>query len=83
MNVVCPEDEVVPHLRGNPAVASADAEILAMVVRADADFEAGRFVTVSASVDAEALHEATLARLRARITADRSRRERVAHASKN
>ncbi len=74
MNVVRPTDNKVPPLGNGSEAAPADAEILAMVARADADVAAGRFITVTGPADSNALHEATMARLRARLTAGRSGR---------
>ena len=74
MNVVRPMDKGLPPLGISSEAASADAEILAMVARADADVAAGRFVTISGPADAEALHEAAMARLRGRIATDQSGR---------
>jgi hypothetical protein len=69
MNVVRAIDhDARPQVAGS---VSADAEILAMVARADADVAAGRFVTITSPADAEAVHEGTMARLRARIAAGR------------
>lgn len=45
-------------------------EIAAEAAAGIADAEAGRFVTVATAEDAAALHERTMARLRARLAAD-------------
>ena len=76
MNVVRPTDTVVLPLSSVSEASSATAEILAMVARADADVAAGRFVTVAGPADSEALHAATMARLRDRLAAARGSRGR-------
>jgi Arc/MetJ-type ribon-helix-helix transcriptional regulator len=48
----------------------AQDEIAEMVERADADIAAGRYVVVVTPEDSQALHEATMARLRARLASD-------------
>lgn len=48
----------------------AENEIAAMVERADADVAAGRYATVATPEDSQALHEAAMARLRARMASD-------------
>jgi len=48
----------------------AEEEIIAAAAAGIADMEAGRFVTISGPEDAEALHQRTMARLRARLAAD-------------
>jgi Arc/MetJ-type ribon-helix-helix transcriptional regulator len=45
-------------------------EIAAMVERADADVAAGRYAMVATPEDSRALHEAAMARLRARLASD-------------
>jgi Arc/MetJ-type ribon-helix-helix transcriptional regulator len=47
-------------------------EIVSEAEAGIADLEAGRFVTIATSVDAAALHERTMARLRSRLAADGS-----------
>jgi hypothetical protein len=74
MNVVRPTDKIAPPLGAGSEATSADADILAMVARADADVAAGRFITVTGPVESDDLHEATMARLRARLSAGRSGR---------
>jgi hypothetical protein len=51
-------------------VAYAEDEIVAEAEAGIADAEAGCFITVSSSGDAEALHEPTMARLRDRLASD-------------
>ncbi|HME27578.1 MAG TPA: hypothetical protein VKI44_40695 [Acetobacteraceae bacterium] len=52
----------------------AEEEIATIAARADADIAAGRYVTVTTQADSDALHEAAMNRLRARIAAgDRGR----------
>jgi hypothetical protein len=48
----------------------AENEIAAMVERAYADVAAGRYATVATPEDSQALHEAAMARLRARMASD-------------
>ena len=48
----------------------AEDEIVAEAEAGIADAEAGCFITVSSSGDAEALHERTMARLRDRLASD-------------
>ena len=74
MKVVYPLDSMTHSLADQSDAAALNAEIVAMVARADADVAAGRFVTISGPADSEALHDATMARLRARIAAGRSPR---------
>jgi Arc/MetJ-type ribon-helix-helix transcriptional regulator len=52
----------------------AEDEIAAIVERADADIAAGRYVTLTTQADSDALHEAAMSRLRARIAAGDSGR---------
>jgi len=52
----------------------AEGEIADMVERADADVAAGRYAMVATAEDSRALHEAAMARLRARMTSDASGR---------
>nr|WP_294527750.1 hypothetical protein [uncultured Rhodopila sp.] len=49
---------------------AAEVEIAEMVERADADLAAGRYVTVSTPEESQALHEAAMDRLRARLASD-------------
>jgi len=74
MNVVSPADTIVLRLGSSSEAAPVDAEILAMVTRADADVAAGRFITVEGPADSDAVHEATMARLRAHLMANHSER---------
>ncbi len=53
------------------AELDAEGEIVALAHAGIADIEAGRFTTIATPEDAEALHERTMARLRARLDADR------------
>jgi Arc/MetJ-type ribon-helix-helix transcriptional regulator len=48
----------------------AEGEIATMVQRADADMAAGRYVTVATPEDDQALHEAAMNRLHARLASD-------------
>lgn len=48
----------------------AQGEIAEMVERADADVAAGRFAMVATPEDSQALHEAAMDRLRARMASD-------------
>ena len=48
----------------------AEGEIAGMVERADADVAAGRYAVVGTEADSRALHEAAMARLRARMAID-------------
>jgi Arc/MetJ-type ribon-helix-helix transcriptional regulator len=48
----------------------AEGEIADMVERADADVAAGHYTTVATAEDSQALHEAAMARLRARMAGD-------------
>ncbi len=52
----------------------AEGEIADMVERADADVAAGHYATVATAEDSQALHEAAMARLRARVAGDASGR---------
>lgn len=61
---------VVEALRLYADHLDAEDEITAMVERADADVAAGRYVTVVAPEDSQALHEEAMARLRARLAED-------------
>ena len=72
MNVVYPLDGPTRSLGDRSDAASHNDEIVAMVARAEADVATGRFVTISGPADSEALHDATMARLRARIAEGRS-----------
>ena len=72
MNVVHPLDGLTRSRGDRSDAAALNAEIVAMVARAEADVAAGRFVTISGPADSEALHDATMARLRARIAEGRS-----------
>jgi Arc/MetJ-type ribon-helix-helix transcriptional regulator len=49
---------------------AVEDEIADMVRRADADIEAGRYVTVSTPEDSQALHDAAMDRLRTRLASD-------------
>ena len=60
-------DFVAEALRAYCDHLDAEVEIAAMVVRADADMAAGRFVTVSSAEDREALHERVMTRLHTRV----------------
>ena len=60
-------DFVADALRAYADHIEAETEIAAMASRADADIEAGRFVTVTGADDSEALHASTMVRLRARL----------------
>jgi hypothetical protein len=48
----------------------AENEIGVLVERADADLAAGRYTVVATQKDSNALHDAAMARLRARLTGD-------------
>jgi Arc/MetJ-type ribon-helix-helix transcriptional regulator len=48
----------------------AEGEIADMVQRADADVAGGRYTMVATAEDSQALHDATMARLRARMASD-------------
>ncbi len=61
---------VVEALRLYADHLDAEDEITAMVERADADVVAGRYVTVATPEDSQALHEGTIARLRAQLAED-------------
>lgn len=50
----------------------AEADIAALVARADADLAAGRVAVVAGPADSDALHARTMDRLRARMIDDRS-----------
>ncbi len=63
-------DYVTEALRAYADHIDAEDEIAAMSPRADADMASGRFVTIASTADGEALHERTMARLRARIRQD-------------
>jgi Arc/MetJ-type ribon-helix-helix transcriptional regulator len=49
---------------------AAEDDIVSLVERADADMAAGRYVTVSTPEDSQALHDAAMDRLRARLARD-------------
>jgi Arc/MetJ-type ribon-helix-helix transcriptional regulator len=53
------------------AELDAEDEIIAVAHAGTADIEAGRFTTIATPEDADALHERTMARLRARLDADK------------
>jgi Arc/MetJ-type ribon-helix-helix transcriptional regulator len=48
----------------------AENEISMLVERADADLEAGRYTVVATPEDSDALHDAAMTRLRARLVDD-------------
>ena len=50
-------------------LAASEAEMDALVERADADIEAGRFVIVITPEDSDALHVAAMGRLRVQLAA--------------
>jgi Arc/MetJ-type ribon-helix-helix transcriptional regulator len=54
-------------LRGYADYLDAEGEIAGMVERADADIAAGRYVMVETSEQSQALHEAAMDRVRARL----------------
>jgi Arc/MetJ-type ribon-helix-helix transcriptional regulator len=64
------EDFVVDALRAYAGHLDTEAEIAAMVDRADADMASGRFVTVASTEDSDAVHERAMARLRLRLPRD-------------
>lgn len=64
------EEFIAAALRLYADHLDAEDEVAAMVGRADEDLAAGRFVTVTTDEDAERLHEAAMARLRARLAED-------------
>jgi Arc/MetJ-type ribon-helix-helix transcriptional regulator len=65
-------DYVTEALRLYADLLDSDDEIAEIVERADADIAAGRYVTVRTPADNEALHEAAMDRLRARLATDAS-----------
>jgi Arc/MetJ-type ribon-helix-helix transcriptional regulator len=65
-------DYVTEALRLYADLLDSDDEIAEIVERAGADIAAGRYVTVRSSADNEALHEAAMERLRARLATDAS-----------
>ena len=67
-------DYVATALRLYADHLDAEDEIAAIVERADADLAAGRQVMVATPEDGEALHDAAMSRLRARLAADDSGR---------
>ena len=64
---------VTEALRLYAELLNSDDEIVEIVERADADIAAGRYVTVRTQADSEALHEATMGRLRVKMATDASR----------
>lgn len=66
-NAASEADFVVDALDAYADHLDTEAEIAAMVARADADMASGRFVTVTCTEDSDAVHERALARLRARL----------------
>ena len=65
-------DYVAEALRAYSEHLDAEDEIAEMVQRADANVASGRFKMVETPEDSEALHEATMSRLRARMADDAS-----------
>ncbi|PPQ28580.1 ribbon-helix-helix domain-containing protein [Rhodopila globiformis] len=63
-------DYIVEALRLYADHLDAEDEIAGMAERADADIAAGRYVTVATPEDSEALHQAAMTRLRARLAAE-------------
>ena len=63
-------DYVTSALRLYADHLDAEAEMDALVERADADIEAGRFATVITPEDSDALHVAAMGRLRVRLAAN-------------
>jgi Arc/MetJ-type ribon-helix-helix transcriptional regulator len=63
---------VTEALRLYAELLDSDNEIAEIVERADADIAAGRYVTVRTQADGEALHEAAMDRLRAKLAIDAS-----------
>jgi Arc/MetJ-type ribon-helix-helix transcriptional regulator len=65
-------DYVTAALRLYADHLDTEDEIATIAARADADIAAGRYVTVTTQEDSDALHDAAMARLRARLAADSS-----------
>jgi Arc/MetJ-type ribon-helix-helix transcriptional regulator len=66
-------DYVTEALHLYADLLDSDDEIAEIVERADADIAAGRYVTVRTQADSDALHDAAMDRLRARLATDASR----------
>jgi Arc/MetJ-type ribon-helix-helix transcriptional regulator len=64
-------DYIAEALRLHADHLNAENEIAGMAERADADMAAARYVTVATPEDSDALHQAAMARLRARLAAER------------
>jgi Arc/MetJ-type ribon-helix-helix transcriptional regulator len=62
-------DRIVEALRLYADHPEVEDEIAGMAKRAEADMAAVRYVTVATPEDSEALHQAAMARLRARLAA--------------
>jgi Arc/MetJ-type ribon-helix-helix transcriptional regulator len=67
-------DYVQEAVRAYAEHLEAEDRISELVERADADFEAGRYVTVSTREQSEGLHEAAMERLQNQLADDASRR---------
>jgi Arc/MetJ-type ribon-helix-helix transcriptional regulator len=63
-------DDVTAALRLYADHLDTEDDIAAIAARADADIVAGRYVTVTTSDDSDALHDAAMSRLRARLSGD-------------
>jgi Arc/MetJ-type ribon-helix-helix transcriptional regulator len=65
-------DYVTAALRLYADHLDTEDEIASIVARTDDDIAAGRYVTVTTAAESDALHDAAMARLRARLAADDS-----------